>query len=304
MGEANKRIVGAAAVLTGMLTLATLGAGTTYATDPPPTNTTHITIASFNVLGASHTTHSKKYAVAWRRMKGEVALLQQHGVEVVGLQELQATQLTSFLNRTAGTFAVYPGLTGPRKVDVEDSIAWRIDTWTLVSATTVQIPYFNGRIRNMPVVLLSNNATGVLAYFANFHNPATNKAHPGQWKWRKKAIADEAALANQLSASGLPVFFTGDMNERARVFCPITGRSQLVAARGGTNRPGGTVANGGCKPNRPWYVDWIFTSPGITHDGYVEDRTSADLHLSDHPMIVTGATIDPSKFSGEPQPTS
>lgn len=302
MGDRKKRIVGAAAVLTGMFTLATVGAGTTYATDPP-TGTTHLTIASFNVLGASHTTHSKKYPVAWRRMKGEVALLQQHGVEVVGLQELQATQLRSFLNRTAGAFAVYPGSAG-RAIDGENSIAWRIDTWTLVSATTVAIPYFNGRTRNMPVVQLGNNATGLRAWFANFHNPATNKNHPGQWTWRKKAIAGEVALADKLSATGLPVFFTGDMNERARVFCPITGRSPLVAARGGTNVSGGTVANGHCHAANPWYVDWIFTSPGMAYDGYVEDRTSADEHLSDHPMIVTGVTIDPSLFKGEAALTS
>jgi len=290
MGEKTNRVAGAAAALSGVLALAGLGGGTTYASTTS-TPTTHFVMASFNVLGASHTLNSKKYATYGPRMVGEVATLESHAVDVVGFQEIQAKQRAKFNALTENTWSMYPA-DSLRAIDGENSIAWRNDTWTLVSASTRPIPYFDGNIRNMPVVLLSNNLTHTQAYFANFHNPASNPAHGDQWTWRRKAINLEAALANELAPSGIPVFFTGDMNERYKVFCRITGKSTLVAPRGGTNVPGGPYGNG-CDPADPWYVDWIFTSRHIAHDGYVEDKTPALLHLTDHPIIVSGLTINP-----------
>lgn len=280
-------MVAASTVLAGAVGPVTANAATT-----PTTPTTHLTVASMNVLGASHTLHSTRYASGARRMHGQVRLIQQHAVDVVGFQELQKTQLTKFLSLTADTFATYPDPadTTVRDTDRENSIAWRTATWTLVSAETVDIPYFDGHIRHMPVVELSNNATGVRAWFANFHNPATNPRHRHQWRWRKQAIADEVALGNRLNQTGVPVVFTGDMNERARVFCPMTGQAPMTAARGGSN------VDGVCDPMHPWYVDWIFGSKKLSYDNYVEDRTPVDKHLSDHPMIVTGVGIDSASF--------
>jgi hypothetical protein len=253
---------------------------------PPSTD---FTISSFNVLGASHTRNSAKYATGTVRMNGVLKILTAHDVDVVGFQELQSVQLAAFLAGTAGTFAVYPG-TELRALDGENSLAWRTDTWDLVEASTVPVPYFNGNLRQMPVIKLRNKATGMTAWFANFHNPATNRKHPRQDRWRRAAIQVEVALANQLHATGVPVFFTGDMNERQKVFCPVTGEAPMRAARGGTNR------NGVCDAQRPWYVDWIFGAKGITFNGYVEDRSPLVKRTTDHPVIVSDAHIDPTRF--------
>ena len=69
-----------------------------------------------------------------------------------------------------------PSSTNPR---CPNSIAWRKANWSLVSATTVKIPYFDGKMLRKPLVLLRNVQTGQLAYFFNTHNPA-NARGPAQ----------------------------------------------------------------------------------------------------------------------------
>ena len=137
----------------------------------------------------------------------------------------------------------------------------------------------------MPLVRLRNRATGMTAWFANVHNPASTAGHRGSAKWRAKAIAEEARLVRRLHDTGLPVFLTGDMNEREQAFCPLTSRAPLQAARGGSH------TGGSCRAGNPRYVDWAFGSPDLTFSGYVEDRGRLNRRTSDHPMIVTHATI-------------
>ena len=259
---------------------------------------TDFTLASFNVLGSSHTRHSARYATGVERVRGVVRLLDRHAVDVVGFQEMQADQLQAFLDRTGGRFDVYPGFQriGDRRVDTDNSLAWDTTSWQAVETTTVDIPYFDGRPRAMPVVRLRNLQTGMTAWFGNFHNPATNRKHPGQDGWRAQAIADEVALARRLHKTGVPVFFTGDMNEREEVFCPMTGEAPMRAARGGTNR------DGVCNARNPWYVDWIFGTKRLRFSDYVEDTSALVKRTTDHPVIVAAAHVDPLKFPDAIQP--
>ncbi len=273
----------------------------TAPTDPTlptmPAVTTPLTLASFNVLGSSHTRHSKRFATGVVRMRGVVKLLERHAVEVVGFQELQANQLTSFLARTGGQYDVYPGF-ALRRMDTDNSIAWDTLRWQALEETTLTIPYFNGRLRPMPVVKLRNLATGMTAWFANFHNPATNRKHRHQEVWRAQALQLEIALARQLRHTGLPVFFTGDFNDRAAAFCPMVSQAPMRAARGGSYR------FGVCDPKRPWYVDWIFGIRRQRFSGYLEDASRLVKRTTDHPVIVARVDIDPAKFPAATVPDS
>ena len=294
------------AALAGLLTLSLLtplaasAAGTGDATSTAGAAvSTDFTLASFNVLGSSHTRYSARYATGVERMRGVVRLLNRHAVDVVGFQEMQGDQMQAFLDRTGGRYAVYPGFerVGPRsRVDTENSLAWDVTEWQAVEKTTVEIPYFDGKPRSMPVVKLRNLRTGMTAWFGNFHNPATNPRHPGQDGWRAQAIAAEVALARQLHRTHVPVFFTGDMNERAEVFCPMTGEAPMRAARGGTNR------DGVCDAKHPWYVDWIFGTKRLRFRNYVEDTSPLVKRTTDHPVIVADAHVDPLKFPDATQP--
>jgi hypothetical protein len=141
----------------------------------------------------------------------------------------------------------------------------------------------------MPVVRLRSVRTGLEAWFANFHNPAETRRFQGQQRFRTRATLIQARLATQLVSTGIPVFITGDMNERAAYFCRLTSRAPMVAARGGTN------IGGRCVAGRPRQVDWIFGSQGVQFTGYAEVDGGLVDRTSDHPLITAEVRIE-----GEP----
>lgn len=273
------------AAMVALLTASTLPASANTAAVGRAVST-DLTVASFNVLGSSHTRGDARFASGVSRTNGVVELVRRHDVEVVGFQEMQADQLRAFLDQTSGQYDVYPGFT-LRRLDTENSLAWDRTAWEAIEKRTVDIPYFNGNLRPMPVVKLRNLATGMTAWFVNVHNPATNRKHPGQDGWRRKAIRMEVALMRRLSETGIPVFLTGDMNEREEAFCPITGGAPMKAARGGTHE------NGVCRAENPTSVDWIFGHRDVGFSDYVEDRSRLVRRTSDHAMIVAEAHLDP-----------
>ncbi len=286
-----------AVLLTGVVSVAAVSpAAATTRRAPAPTAT--YTVSSFNVLGASHTPPGSSRASGTTRIVWANQLLDRHHVDVAGFQELQAVQATKFLSITAGKWALYPGLEISR--GTENSIGWRTDVFDLVDSATVRIPYFNGNPRPMPVVLLREKSSGLMAYFANFHNPADTATYRNQGKWRVEATRIEAALQNQLRPLGIPRFMTGDMNERDAYFCRITKAAPVKAARGGYWR------NNVCYANKPRAVDWIFGSPALKFSHYLEDRGPLVDKTTDHPVLVSDVTVDsalyPNATAIEPPP--
>lgn len=274
-------LLGAALAMVTVAATPALGSPGSVDTTPPPTR---FTVSSLNVLGSSHTRGNGHYASGVHRARGLVKLLKKHDVDVVGFQEMQRDQMRRFVKLSHGRYHLFPGLRRS-EIDGENSIAWRAADFKLVKANTVKISYFDGRKRQMPVIKLRSRANGSTAWFANFHNPASNRETGRQGHWRKKAIHAEVRLANKLHRSGRPVFLTGDMNERDQVFCPMTGRAPMQAARGGTNR------HGHCRPDNPWYVDWIFGSKQAAFSHYTEDLSKLVRRTTDHPMIVSDVRI-------------
>ena len=261
--------------------------GTAAATTTAPTTQsgggTQFTMASFNLLGSSHTAkggHSPGMASGVDRMPGALQILAQHQISVAGLQEFQPDQRQAFQRQAAG-WAMYPGLSMGRKAG-ENSVAWRTDTWDLVKPGLVDITYFNGRERPMPYVLLKNKQTGKQAYFSTFHNPANIGGNMA--RWRTEATNREIKLFNELEATGIPQFVTGDMNERDVYFCRVTGATRLVAAAGGSN-------NGSCRPPKPIQIDWIFGSPSVKFSGYTVDKSPLVRRTTDHPVVVAHVTM-------------
>lgn len=248
---------------------------------PPPT--LDFALTSFNVLGASHTSGSGKrpgMASGAVRAVRAAELIRRHGSDVVGFQELQGSQLTALRKHTDLDF--YPGFA---LGDPENSIGWRRDRFVAVEKHTVSIPYFNGGRRNMPFVKLRSLTTGLEAWFANFHNPAETAQFHQQQRYREEATRIEVSLANQLiTRTGLPVFVTGDMNERSTYFCRFTAGAPMVAARGGSN-------NGRCLAGKPRAVDWIFGSQGVEFLSYDEDRSHLVDITTDHPVITARVRI-------------
>ena len=148
-------------------------------------------VATFNTLGASHTTATGKHpgmASGPARTRGLVRLLERHHVDVAGLQEFQAPQYRAFIRLAGARYAVFhpPG-------DTENSIIWRRDRWRLVDGGWFTIPYFDGHRRRMPIARLTDRhgrGTGRLVAVLNVHNPADTRRYPHQQQWRARALGN------------------------------------------------------------------------------------------------------------------
>lgn len=254
------------------------------AVEPDPTSaTTSFRVSSFNVLGANHTKPGGRHASftdGVTRMRWAIQILADQDVTVAGLQELQAPQYNT-LRAAAPVWEVYPG-PGLGPGPMANSLIWRSDVWDRVQTATVAIPYFGGRLVPMPYVLLQHQATGQQVWFANFHNPAD--AHGPAQKWRNAAVGIEAALVNRLTADGTPLVMTGDFNDRAEFFCPITRSTSLRAANGGST-------GSACAPPARMNVDWILGSTDITFSSFAALETELVNRTTDHPVIVATGTI-------------
>jgi len=256
-------------------------------------------MATFNALGSSHTrkhNHRKQKASGPARTGRAGQYVLDNNIDLVGFQEMQADQRGAFMGATGGRFALYPG-NELRSGDGENSIAYRLDTWELVKADTVSIPYFGGNPRNMPVLLLRNKQTGITAYFLNFHNPADTAEFGKQGRWRAVATDREVSLLSQLKDSGYPIFVTGDMNDRGPWFCSVAPAGNLVAAAATAFGQSGCSIPG-------FRIDWIVGSQGVDFSNYHEDRSGLVAWMTDHPVAISDVTIDAATFpkSVEPAP--
>jgi endonuclease/exonuclease/phosphatase family metal-dependent hydrolase len=240
-------------------------------------------VATYNVLGDSHTGpggNKVGFPDGGPRMDMTIAQLRNNGIDVVGFQEFEQSQYGMFTAR-AGEYSLYPGMALGNK-SVRFNIAWRSDTFRMVDAHTLPIPYAGGNRIAMPVVLLESISTGRRAWFANFHNPADTPKLGNNGRWRAEAAAMEVAHLTELhQRDGYPVIATGDYNERADIFCRFTAGGVFTAAAGGSSA-------GGCAPPPRMQVDWIFGSTGVAFAGYAVTDTG---RASDHAMVHSTATL-------------
>ena len=244
-------------------------------------------VSSFNVLGWSHTAaggNKPRMASGETRMQWTTQLLADNAVEVVGMQELQPRQLAAFRSIQGDAWDLYPA-DHLNRMDTHNSIAWRTDTWELVEANTIAIPYFHGVKVQMPYILLRHLTTDRLVWFANFHNPANTRTSGDSTPFRAQARILEVGLANKIWESGVPLVFTGDMNETTPYFCALTTQSPMRSASGGS---WGTTR---CRTPDRMKIDWIFGSNDVRFTNYrVKDGTLVDK-ASDHPMILADVTV-------------
>ncbi len=245
-------------------------------------NTRAINVASFNVLGASHTVNNKKFATYPGRMIRTVSLLNARGLDVVGTQEFQETQYDYFVNKgySAQWGAHYWDPAGNKR-DTENAIIWRKSTMEYVSGSTFDIPYFNGNIRHVPVVLLRQKSSGRTAYFLNVHNPANTRGNASGW--RAKAVQIEKNKIIELRRTGRPVFLTGDFNDRQLAFCPLTANKLTISPN--------SIPSVTCKYPRESSIDWIFAAGQTRFSYYLRDKYPQSSRISDHPLVITRAHL-------------
>lgn len=240
-------------------------------------------VATFNVLGASHTETGRRGFDGYQpRMRRMIGLFERRGLDVVGMQEYQWPQHELFKKLTGSTWGVYPG-TELGRGPSQNSIAWRNAEWTLVEKHMYKIPYFYGKLVAQPYIKLRSTRSGHEIWVINTHNPADARG-PAQ-HWRDQAIAIQAELANRLERTGRPVFLTGDFNDREDAFCDLTAASNLTAANGGY------WYGGVCRPPSKMKIDWIFLSKSARVHSYTHWDNHVTDSISDHPLIYSDVSV-------------
>jgi endonuclease/exonuclease/phosphatase family metal-dependent hydrolase len=233
-------------------------------------------IASFNVLGDVHTApyqHDDEFAPSRIRAEWMADVLIRMGrPDIVGLQEVEARQLKAILRATGQTYAAWPG---PQlKGGGPQSLLWDTRVWQAVETQSISIPFITGE-RPQPVVRLRNYASGQEIWVINAHNAPAELQ--GQ---RNLAVRREIAKIKELRATGLPVFFLGDLNEKATVFCKVVGQTDLISPLGGSAGPGSCTL-----PSARMRVDWLFVPNDVTLDSFAMYQSNLKRWATDHVTI-------------------
>jgi endonuclease/exonuclease/phosphatase family metal-dependent hydrolase len=249
---------------------------------PQPAADVDAVIATFNVLGGSHTAADGKapgLASGPVRMRRTVRLLEAADVDVAGFQELQGPMAEEFAKLAGDRWRLFHA-----DGDTENAVAWRRTTWVPVETDTVAVPYFNGSLRRMPVVRLRHRETGIKTWFINIHNPANTDRFPQQQGGRADALRIERTLVQRLARGGSEVVLMGDFNQRAGAFCHFTKSGLMQSATGERRRK---------ECQEPEYpgIDWIFGTRGLEFtDWNVRDDEPVDL-TSDHPLVTVAVRL-------------
>lgn len=238
-------------------------------------------IGSFNVLGSQHSAPGgdhARYPAASVRNAGAVARIRSFGVDILGTQELQPDQLNAIQAMTG--YAAYPGYAfGPRETD--NSILYDDSRFEFVSGSSFTIHFMSAN-RPQTILRLRDKETGREFYVLNMH---ASTGEGGYAVTRRAGHYIAANTVNRLKADGIPIFLTGDMNDRAEFFCRVAPMTGMVAAIGGS-------ISGGCRPAGALAVDWVLGWGNVGFSNYIEDRSTLG-RVSDHHFIAATATVGP-----------
>lgn len=256
--------------------------------EPPPAadpaGATDFRIATVNALGNGHTrpyAGDDSYGPATTRMGWMADQLDNSAVDIMGLQEPNSDQMYHFLKAARGTWDVYPR---PESGDdaSEAALAWRTSVWEAVETTTLTTQFISKELPR-PVVKLRHRVTGKEIWVMNVHNA------PWEYQFKRdRATNVQIARINELRATGLPVFFIGDMNEKRTLMCKVLSKTDLVSPFGGSYDP----ASGRCSnPPSRMRVDWIFGSPDAAYSNFEYTRPPLLSLVTDHNMALVDVRL-------------
>jgi hypothetical protein len=243
--------------------------------------------ATFNVLG-SHLSDpggdKASYDSGPSRMARGLSVLEASGVSVVAFQEFETPQANAVL--ADGDWSLQRATPNNRFRNGNaggNAIAWRRDTWSLVSTGEFTVPW--QVTLHMPTVTLRHVDTGAELTVIGVHNPASTDKQGDQQRARDVARGIELSRVRSArsGAPTTPVLLAGDMNERAAVFCGFTGGGLLASFAGGST-------GGACRTPAYGGVDWIFGTRDLAFDSWRVNRQTRGS-ISDHPLVDVQVVI-------------
>ena len=185
--------------------------------------TTGFNVASFNLLGASHTVRSSRFATYKPRLDRAVRLMNSYKLDVVGTQEFQETTQFDYFRakgytKTWGAHYWNPAGQEARHrerhhlAQVEDGVRQGLH---------VRHPLLQ---RQHPPCADRTAAREV----ERAHGVLPERAQPRRRAWAAAATGvprrsgSSAPRSSSCARPAVPVFITGDFNDREKAFCPMT----------------------------------------------------------------------------------
>jgi murein DD-endopeptidase MepM/ murein hydrolase activator NlpD len=133
------------------------------------------------------------------------------------LQEARPNQQRTFKKLAGSTYDIYPAETNAGGTDgfTPNPIVWNKNSFSLVpgSGQLRAISYDGKQLRHLAIVKLQDKTTGQQFWVMNTHDPAD--VRDGDTAQQRVNNANlYVKVFNELSAEGVPVYLTGDFNNR------------------------------------------------------------------------------------------
>ena len=239
-------------------------------------------MASFNLLGASHTVRSSRFATYKPRLDRAVSLMNSYKLDVVGTQEFQeTTQFDYFVAKGyAKTWGAHYWNPAGKRRDTENAIIWRKSKMEFVRAPRSTSPTSTAISGTCRLCCCARSRPGARRTSSTCTTLPTcvggcNLACQGDRIERAKII--------ELRKTGRPVFITGDFNDREKAFCPMTAGKLTISPN--------SIPSTTCAYPRQQSIDWIFAAGQARFSYYLRDKYSQPANISDHPVVRARAHL-------------
>ncbi|MEQ6903555.1 hypothetical protein [Nocardioides sp. YIM 152588] len=251
---------------------------TTRAVEPSTTGARRgdpleLRIATFNALGEHHSgpyRDADRFGPSRLRAEWMVRAIANQGLNVIAVQEASGSQVGMILRAGDGRLRAFPD-PATSKLSTESTLFWDATRFTALKTKVIRTMFIKKKLPR-PYVKLQDNATGRKFWVMAIHNAGWDMQ-----RQRNQAMKDQLAVIEELEATGLPVFYLGDFNEKRTAFCKVLRRTGLDAASGGRLKRDGT-----CVPPRQMRVDWLFGSETGEWSGFAFDKSPMVRLTTDH----------------------
>ena len=251
-------------------------------------------IASFNVLGTSHTDGPGANKPSWPswsvRIEKSLNVIQSKELDIIGFQEFEPSQ-RNYLKQKLPNYGM------SSKGKESDSIMWNGDKFELVSEGTWQTTYFGGKIQE-PWVKLRDVSTQQEFHVMNVHDPINRGQGDAQTRYENAKA--HLQKVNELKAEA-PVLLTGDFNSAYSndAGAGAATNEQLtycVLTKGGMNDAYDLSVPRQAKcPNKPKnmknFIDHIYLTSELDVSSFDYVESGANSNGADHPTIFADVTI-------------
>lgn len=252
-------------------------------------------IASFNVLGKSHTdgpgADKPSFSTWSERIEYSLETIEENNLEIIAFQEFEPDQ-RKYLKDNLPNY----GQSDHGKES--DSIMWNTDRFDLVGKGTWQTVYFGGPIKE-PWVKLRDKDTQQEFYVLSVHDPINRGQGSAQTRYEN--ALKHRALVEKLQLEA-PVLLVGDFNSAYTKDGGAGAASNekltycVIAVSGPMNDAYDlSVPRKEKCPNKPKgarnYIDHIYLTPEIEVDSFKELKSGNTNNGSDHPTIYSDVVI-------------